>query len=116
MFKLLTNANVFAPRALGLKTILVCAGKIVYLGDAIPTLDPDLDIEYTDLAGALVVPGLIDGHTHITGGGGESGADLFDFEVYAGVASGSFGKGAGLFEGAGFYESVDRRESIVDSR
>ncbi|MFT6051074.1 MAG: beta-aspartyl-dipeptidase (metallo-type) [Halioglobus sp.] len=74
MFKLLTNAQVFSPRSLGLKTILVCAGKVVYMGDSIPTLDPNLDIERTDLAGATVVPGLIDGHTHITGGGGESGA------------------------------------------
>ena len=73
MFNLLTNAQVFAPRALGLKTVLTCAGKIVYIGDEKPTLDPALQVETTDLQGASLVPGLIDGHTHITGGGGESG-------------------------------------------
>jgi len=74
VFKLLTNARVFAPAELGLKTILVCAGKVVYVGDEVPTLASYLNAEHTDLAGAIVVPGLIDGHTHITGGGGESGA------------------------------------------
>jgi len=74
VFKLLTNAKVYAPRSLGLKTVLTCAGKIVYIGDDIPTLDSSLAVECIDLEGAVLVPGLIDGHTHIAGGGGESGA------------------------------------------
>jgi len=74
MFKLLTNALLFAPHSLGLKTLLICAGKILYVGDDVPTLDSSLAVEHTDLEGAVLVPGLIDGHTHITGGGGESGA------------------------------------------
>ena len=73
MFTLLNNAQVYAPRALGLKSLLICAGKIVYIGDTPPDLDTNLQVETTDLEGASVVPGLIDGHTHITGGGGESG-------------------------------------------
>ncbi|MCZ6829283.1 MAG: beta-aspartyl-peptidase [Gammaproteobacteria bacterium] len=73
MFKLLTNAQVFAPQPLGLKAVLACAGKIVYIGDDVPILDSALQVETTDLQGATLVPGLIDGHTHITGGGGESG-------------------------------------------
>ncbi len=74
MFKLLTNAQVYAPTALGRKTLLICAGKVVYIGDDAPTLDANLAVEHTDLRGAALVPGFIDGHTHITGGGGESGA------------------------------------------
>jgi beta-aspartyl-dipeptidase (metallo-type) len=73
VFKLLTNAKVFAPRSLGRKVVLVCAGKIVYIGDDEPSLDASLGVERTDLEGAALVPGFIDGHTHITGGGGESG-------------------------------------------
>lgn len=73
MFKLLANAQVFAPQPMGLKTVLTCAGKIAYIGDQAPALDPDLPVEHTDLQGAALVPGLIDGHTHLTGGGGESG-------------------------------------------
>ena len=73
MFKLLTNAQVFTPQPIGLKSVLVCAGKIVYIGDETPTLGSALAVETLDLQGAALVPGLIDGHTHITGGGGESG-------------------------------------------
>ena len=73
MFNLLTNARLFAPHAMGLKVLLTCAGKIVYIGDDVPSLDSTLEVEHTDLQGAALVPGLIDCHTHITGGGGESG-------------------------------------------
>ncbi len=73
MFKLIANANVFAPEPLGIKQVLVCAGKIAYLGDHLPQLDDALDVEVTDLDGARLIPGLIDAHTHLTGGGGEAG-------------------------------------------
>ena len=73
MFELITNANVFAPRALGMQQVLVCAGKVVYIGNEIPQLDESLDVKVTDLDGARLVPGFIDAHTHLTGGGGEAG-------------------------------------------
>lgn len=73
MFTLLLNARVYAPEPLGLQCVLTCAGTIVYIGDQPPTLDPALELETVDMQGLLLLPGLIDGHTHITGGGGESG-------------------------------------------
>jgi beta-aspartyl-dipeptidase (metallo-type) len=73
MFELITNANVFAPTAIGQKQILVCAGKIVYIGDSVPDLDSALKVNVTDAAGARLIPGFIDGHSHLTGGGGEAG-------------------------------------------
>jgi beta-aspartyl-dipeptidase (metallo-type) len=73
MFELITNADVFAPEPLGIKNVLVCAGRIVYIGDHPPQLDDALHVEVTDLDGARLVPGLIDAHTHLTGGGGEAG-------------------------------------------
>jgi len=73
MFKLINNANVFAPEPLGLMQVLVCAGRIVYLGEHLPQLDDALDVEVTNLDGAKLIPGLIDAHTHLTGGGGEAG-------------------------------------------
>jgi beta-aspartyl-dipeptidase (metallo-type) len=73
MFELITNASVFAPAALGIRHVLVCAGKIAYIGEALPQLDDALDVNVTDLDGARLVPGLIDAHTHLTGGGGEAG-------------------------------------------
>ena len=73
MFKLITNADVHAPESLGIKNLLVCAGKITYIGDTPPVLDDRLDVTVTDLDGARLIPGFIDAHAHITGGGGEAG-------------------------------------------
>ena len=73
MFELITNADVFAPEPLGVKHLLICARKIVHISDTIPDLDSSLDTRVTDLNGARLVPGFIDGHAHITGGGGEAG-------------------------------------------
>ena len=73
MFELITNADVYAPKSLGVQNLLVCAGKIVYIGDTIPALDDRLNVKVTDVNGARLIPGLIDAHAHITGGGGEAG-------------------------------------------
>jgi beta-aspartyl-dipeptidase (metallo-type) len=73
MFELISNATVFAPSPLGVRHLLVCAGKIVYIGERMPRLDDALEVEVTDLDGARLVPGFIDAHTHLTGGGGEAG-------------------------------------------
>ncbi len=74
MFELITNANVFAPDPVGIRHVLVCAGKIAYIGEQPPRLDDALEVKVTDLDGARLVPGFIDAHTHLTGGGGEAGA------------------------------------------
>jgi len=73
MFELIINAEVYAPQSLGIQNLLVCAGKIVYLGDRVPRLDDSLSVNATDLDGARLIPGFIDAHAHITGGGGEAG-------------------------------------------
>ena len=70
---LLSNANVYAPEFLGLRNIVLAGGKIVYIGKKLPQLDGVLEAQVIDLDGRAVVPGFIDSHTHITGGGGEAG-------------------------------------------
>lgn len=70
---LLTNADVYIPQPMGRANVLVAAGKIVWIGTTIPQLDSTLSVQVTDVAGCRLIPGLIDGHAHITGGGGESG-------------------------------------------
>jgi len=73
---LIRNANVFSPRPLGIQTLLVGGDRILWLG-----ADAELDLpralrattEVLDLQGATLIPGLIDGHVHVTGGGGEAG-------------------------------------------
>jgi beta-aspartyl-dipeptidase (metallo-type) len=73
MFELISNANIFAPDPLGIRHLLVCAGRIAYIGEQMPKLDDALEVNVTDLDGARLVPGFIDAHTHLTGGGGEAG-------------------------------------------
>lgn len=73
MFELITNAEVYAPRSLGIQNLLICVGKIVYLGERVPQFDDSLSVHITDLDGARLIPGFIDAHAHITGGGGEAG-------------------------------------------
>ena len=73
MLHLIKNARVYSPEPLGICHILTAGEKIVYIGEKPPELDTELDVEIIDLDGATVVPGFIDGHAHITGGGGESG-------------------------------------------
>ena len=68
---LIKNARVYAPAPLGRMDILVAGGRIAAMEEA---LDPRLPgVEVLDAAGKTAVPGFIDQHVHITGGGGEGG-------------------------------------------
>lgn len=71
--KLIRNASVFAPNHLGIQNLLIAGGKIAWMGVHIDELPVSLGAEEFDLEGRSLLPGLIDGHAHITGGGGESG-------------------------------------------
>jgi beta-aspartyl-dipeptidase (metallo-type) len=73
MLHLLHNAELFAPEPLGRQHLLVAGERIVWIGDSIPKLDRALAVEECDLSGLRVIPGLIDCHVHLTGGGGEAG-------------------------------------------
>ena len=71
--ELLRNAEVFAPNSLGLVDVLIAGGQIAWIGSGAPALPPAFEVLERDLSGARLVPGFVDGHAHVTGGGGESG-------------------------------------------
>jgi len=67
---LLKNCEVYSPACLGKQDILVAGGKIVWLQNSIASIPGAQEIECNNLK---VIPGLIDGHVHIAGAGGEGG-------------------------------------------
>lgn len=71
--QLLKNADVYAPEHIGQQHVLVGAGTVLFVGNEEPSLD-GLDVDVVDLAGNRLMPGMVDCHVHVTGGGGEAGA------------------------------------------
>ncbi len=74
-FTLIRNANLYAPQPLDMQHLLLGGGRILWIGKE--TLDLPAPLrsvtEVVDAAGRRTIPGLIDGHVHVTGGGGEAG-------------------------------------------
>ena len=73
MLKLLRHADLYAPEPLGVQDVLVAGETIAWIGRR---FDPPASwtAEVLDVEGRRVIPGLIDPHVHVTGGGGEAGA------------------------------------------
>ncbi len=75
MIELLRNADLYAPEPLGIKHILVAGETIVWIGAKLPDMPAGLLTQDSDLQGRRVIPGLVDCHVHLTGGGGEAGPE-----------------------------------------
>ena len=73
MIHLLRNAELYDPEPRGRAHLLVAGERVVWVGTEVPPLPVSLGVNEHDLEGRLVLPGLIDGHVHLTGGGGEAG-------------------------------------------
>lgn len=66
---MIKNAEVYSPAYEGRKDVLVCNNKIEWIADSIPEMPRRCQV--IDGEGMCLVPGLIDNHVHVTGGGGE---------------------------------------------
>ncbi len=71
--ELLLNAELFDPEPRGRRHMVVAGERLLWVGADVPSLDRSLGVAERDLGGRRVIPGLIDGHVHLTGGGGEAG-------------------------------------------
>ena len=71
MMLLIKNAEVYIPEHVGKKDVLIAGDKIEYIADVINLSDSLCDV--IDATGMKMIPGLIDQHVHVTGGGGEGG-------------------------------------------
>ena len=73
MLTLIENAEIYSPERLGTGSVLVAGGRILHAGPGLPDVRAELLHQRIDLGGAPLVPGFIDAHVHVTGGGGEDG-------------------------------------------
>lgn len=94
LITIIRNIKVYKPEPIGIKDVLLMGDKIAAIEDKI---DIDLkglvEVKEIDGTGKILVPGFIDCHVHILGGGGEGGfatrtpeATLSDFTT-AGVTT-----------------------------
>lgn len=72
MITILKNAAVLSPEPLGQKDVAIAAGRILAVSQRIdaPT---GIEAEVLDCTDLILLPGLVDGHVHIAGAGGEGG-------------------------------------------
>ncbi|MGG0247539.1 beta-aspartyl-peptidase [Peribacillus frigoritolerans] len=73
MLTLIKNGEIYSPNYLGRKDILITDEKIAFIDDRIEIPNNFAPIHIIDATNLLVVPGFIDSHVHIIGGGGEGG-------------------------------------------
>ena len=71
-FKLLKNVHVFAPEDKGIQDILIAGEKIAAMGKDL-FLPAVYQCQVIEGNGLSAVPGFMDAHVHIIGGGGEGG-------------------------------------------
>lgn len=71
-FTLLKGVEVYAPTAMGRQDILIAGDKIAAIRPQLE-VPADWECQTIEVNGCLAVPGFIDGHVHMIGGGGEGG-------------------------------------------
>ncbi|MCZ6559401.1 MAG: beta-aspartyl-peptidase, partial [Gammaproteobacteria bacterium] len=93
---LLQNAHILTPDISAARHLLIGGGRILWIGENpadLAAMEKSPAFEVIDLEDRWLVPGLVDCHAHITGGGGESGfssqvpAPLLSRYTSAGVTS-----------------------------
>ncbi|NVO19841.1 MAG: beta-aspartyl-peptidase [Bacteroidetes bacterium] len=72
MLTLFKNANVYTPDFIGVRDILTGGKSILVIAENLE-LPKNVEVNVVECSGLNLVPGLIDSHVHITGGGGEGG-------------------------------------------
>jgi beta-aspartyl-dipeptidase (metallo-type) len=73
MLTLIRNAEVFGPESLGKKDVLIAGPGVEAVAEPGRVRLDGLEADVVDAAGSYVLPGLVDPHVHILGGGGEGG-------------------------------------------
>jgi len=71
---LIKNILTYSPKSIGIQNILISFDKIIYISPCINIPDKNFpEITVIDGSDLMLIPGIIDLHVHIAGGGGEGG-------------------------------------------
>ncbi len=70
---LIKQADLYTPEPVGRKDVLVINEKVVRIADEIAPESIGLPAEVLDAGGRKMIPGYVDQHVHMIGGGGEAG-------------------------------------------
>lgn len=74
MVTIIRNAKVYQPEYAGVKDILILGDRIAAVGEHLKAdFGDSLEVQEINGEGMAAVPGFIDSHEHILGGGGEGG-------------------------------------------
>jgi beta-aspartyl-dipeptidase (metallo-type) len=73
MITVIKNSEVYSPDYLGKKDIIINGNTIEGIYEKVDIPENFAEINIIDAEGKLTVPGFIDSHVHILGGGGEGG-------------------------------------------
>jgi len=73
MVVLIREGEIFSPSPLGKKDILILGSKIAAICDPGEIRIQGLPVLEENASGRILIPGFIDSHVHILGGGGEGG-------------------------------------------
>lgn len=71
MLTLIKNTHLYTPEYCGVKDLLLCGEKLVAIGEHLNVTGTQT--QEIDAQGLNCMPGLIDQHVHIIGGGGQTG-------------------------------------------
>jgi len=73
MITIIRNAEIYKPEYAGVKDVLLIGNKIAAIDEHISVNIKGIEVTEIDATGKKLVPGFIDSHVHILGGGGEGG-------------------------------------------
>jgi beta-aspartyl-dipeptidase (metallo-type) len=72
---LIENGEIYNPQPIGIQSILLAGERIAKIGavDSRALRSLDVECEILNAADCIIIPGLIDPHSHVIGAGGEEG-------------------------------------------
>ncbi len=85
MVTIIKHAKLYQPEYAGVKDILILGGTIAAVGEKLKAdFGGQVEVQIIDAEGMTAVPGFVDSHEHILGGGGEGGFHTRTPEAFLG--------------------------------